>query len=375
LEKKKLGFIVNPIAGMGGRVGLKGSDSYEILKKARELGAEPESPGRAVEALKKISRIKDNIELVTYPYEMGEDEAKECEFSPTVIGSVKKGNTTSCDTKNAAKEMLKLKVDLLLFAGGDGTARDIYDVIGDKIPVLGIPAGVKIHSAVYATSPLNAGNLAAMYLGRESSGIRLREAEVMDIDEQAFRENRLSAKLYGYLKVPYERSLVQSAKAGSVSEEEAVIDAISCDVINNMQDDYLYIIGTGTTTRGIMEKLGLKNTLLGIDAVYKRNLVGSDLNEAQLLKLIEDKKAKIVVTIIGGQGYIFGRGNQQISARVIKKVGKENIIVAATENKILSLKGSPLLVDTGDDEVNKMLTGYIKVITGLNERVMLRVAS
>ena len=375
MEKRKLGFIVNPIAGMGGRVGLKGSDSYEILKKAKELGAKPESPGRAVETLKKISCIKDNIELVTYPYEMGEDEAKECEFSPTVIGSVKRGNTTSDDTKNAAKEMLKLKVDLLLFAGGDGTARDIYDVISDKIPVLGIPAGVKIHSAVYATSPLNAGNLAAMYLGRESSGIRLREAEVMDIDEQAFRENRISAKLYGYLKVPYERSLVQSAKAGSVSEEEAVIDAISCDVINNMQDDYLYIIGTGTTTRGIMEKLGLKNTLLGIDAVYKRNLVGSDLNEAQLLKLIEDKKAKIVVTIIGGQGYIFGRGNQQISARVIKKVGKENIIVAATENKILSLKGSPLLVDTGDDEVNKMLTGYIKVITGLNERVMLRVAS
>ena len=360
---------------MGGRVGLKGSDSYEILKKARELGAEPESPGRAVEALKKISRIKDNIELVTYPYEMGEDEAKQCEFSPTVIGSVKKGNTTSCDTKNAAKEMQELKVDLLLFAGGDGTARDIYNVIGDKIPALGIPAGVKIHSAVYATTPQNAGDLAAMYLGRESPGIRLRQAEVMDIDEQAFREDRLSAKLYGYLKVPYERRLVQSAKAGSVSEEEAAMDAISYDVINNMQDDYLYIIGAGTTTRGIMEKLGLKNTLLGIDAVYKGDLAGLDLNEAQLLKLIEGKRTKIVVTVIGGQGYIFGRGNQQISAEVIKKVGKENIIVVATKNKILSLQGNPLLVDTGDNEVNKILTGYIKVITGLNERVMLRVMS
>ena len=108
LEKRTLGFIVNPIAGMGGRVGLKGTDSYEILRKAKELGAEPESPRRAVEALKKITRIKDNIELVTYPYEMGEDEAKECEFSPTVIGSVTKGNTTADDTKNAAEEMLKL---------------------------------------------------------------------------------------------------------------------------------------------------------------------------------------------------------------------------------------------------------------------------
>lgn len=375
MEKRKLGFIVNPIAGMGGRVGLKGSDSYEILEKAKELGAEPESPGRAIKALEKISRIKDSIELVTYPYEMGEDEARESEFSPTVIGSIKKGNTTSHDTENAAKEMLKLKVDLLLFAGGDGTARDIYNVIGDKIPVLGIPTGVKIHSAVYATSPQNAGDLAAMYLEGESSGIRLREAEVMDIDEQAFRKNRLSAKLYGYLKVPYERRMIQSAKAGSVAEEEAAIDAISCDVINNMQDDYLYIIGSGTTTRGIMEKLWLKNTLLGIDAVYKRKLVGSDLNEAQLLKLIEGKTTKILVTVIGGQGYILGRGNQQISPKVINKVGKGNIIVIATKNKILSLQGNPLLVDTGDNEVNKMLTGYTKVVTGLNERVMLKVMS
>ena len=373
--RRKLGFIVNPIAGMGGKVGLKGSDGYEILEMAKELGAEPESPRRAVEALKKFSLIKNNIELVTYPYEMGEDEAKECGFSPTVIGSIKKGNTTSDDTKNAAKEILELKVALLLFAGGDGTARDIYNVIGDKIPVLGIPSGVKIHSAVYATSPKNAGDLAAMYLGGEPSGIRLREAEVMDIDEQAFRENRLSAKLYGYLKVPYERRLVQSAKASSVPGDEANMNAIASDVINNMQDDYLYIIGPGTTTRGIMGKLGLKNTLLGIDAVYKGKLVGSDLNEAQLLKLIEGKETEIVVTVIGAQGYIFGRGNQQISAEVIKKVGKENIIIVATKNKIFSLQGNPLLADTGDDEVDKILSGYIKVITGFNERIMVKVVS
>jgi len=375
LEKRKLGFIVNPIAGIGGRVGLKGSDGFEILEKARQLGAQPEAPGRATTALRRISRIKDDIELITYPHEMGEDEAKECQFNPTVIGSVKRGNTTSRDTQNAAQDMLKVKVDLLLFTGGDGTARDIYNAIGDKIPVLGIPAGVKIHSAVYATSPQNAGDLATMYLGGESSSIRLREAEVMDIDEQAFREDRLSAKLYGYLKVPYERRLVQSAKAGSAAAEEAAMYDIACDVIKNMQDNYLYIFGPGTTTRGIMAKLGLKNTLLGVDAVYKRELVGSDLNEAQLLKLIEGKKAKIVIAVIGGQGYIFGRGNQQISAKVIRKVGKENIIVVATKNKILSLSGNPLLVDTGDDEVNKILTGYTRVITGLNERVMVRVVS
>jgi len=373
--KKKLGLIVNPIAGMGGRVGLKGSDGQEIVNKARELGARPESPRRAVDALRNITRIKADVELITYPYEMGEDEAKECGFNPTVIGSIKRGRTTAQDTENAAREMLRLRVNLLLFAGGDGTARDIYDVIGDNIPSLGIPAGVKIHSAVYATSPKNAGDLATRYLEGESPDIRLREAEVMDIDEPAFRENRLTARLYGYLKVPYERGLVQDAKAGSILGEEASMDIIADDIINNMSDDYLYVIGPGTTTRAILEKLGLKNTLLGVDAVYQGKLVGSDLNESQLLKMIAGKKVKIVVSVIGRQGYVFGRGNQQISAEVIKKVGKENIIVVATKNKILSLRGSPLLTDTGDDEVNQMLTGYIQVVSGLGERFVLRIAS
>lgn len=373
--KKKLGLIVNPIAGMGGRVGLKGSDGQEILKKALKLGARRESPRRAVDALRNITRTKSTIELITYPYEMGEDEARECGFNPIVIGSTERGITTSHDTKNAAGEMLRLKVDLLFFAGGDGTARDIYNIIGDKIPALGIPAGVKIHSAVYATSPQNAGDLAARYLVGESSDIRLHEAEVMDIDEQAFRENRLMSRLYGYLKVPYERGMIQDSKAGSALGEEASMDAIACDVINNMQDDYVYIIGPGTTARAITDKLGLKNTLLGVDAVYNKKLIGSDLNETQLLKTIEGKKAKIVVSAIGRQGYVFGRGNQQISAEVIKRVGKENIIVIASKNKIISLKGSPLLVDTDDDEVNRILTGYVQVITGLAERSVIKIVS
>ncbi len=373
--KKKLGLIVNPIAGMGGKVGLKGSDGEEILKKARELGAKPESPRRAVDALKSLIRSKENIELITYPYEMGEDESKECGLTPTVIGSIKRGETTSEDTKNAAQELLGREVDLLLFAGGDGTARDIYNVIGDKIPALGIPSGVKIHSAVYATSPRNAGELAFVYLDNESPTIPLLEAEVMDIDEQSFRENRLSARLYGYLKIPYKKRMIQCAKAGGCAGEQESIDAIAYDVINNMEDECLYIIGTGTTTRAIMEKLGLRNTLLGVDVVYNKKLIGSDLNESQLLEMIEGKKAKIVVGVIGRQGYLFGRGNQQISAEVIKKVGKENIIVIATMEKILSLRGNPLLVDTGDAEIDGMLTGYLRVTSGLGESIVLKVES
>ena len=373
--RKKLGLIVNPIAGMGGRVGLKGSDGQAMLEKARQLGAVAESPRRAVVALKRITCISENIDLITYPDEMGENEARECGFNPLVLGSTRIGRTTLHDTENAAEEMARLGVDLLVFCGGDGTARDVYNVIGDRVASLGIPAGVKIHSAVYATSPHNAGDLAVAYLEGSSPNLRLRLAEVMDIDEEAFRHDRLSARLFGYLRIPHQRRLVQSGKSGSTHGEEASIDAIASDVINNMQDDCLYIVGSGTTTRAIMEKLDLENTLLGVDAAYSKKLSGLDLNEAQLLELIEGTRAKIVVTVIGGQGYIFGRGNQQISAKVIERVGKENIIVIATRNKIISLKGNPLLVDTGEDKVNQMLTGYTKVISGFNERIMLKIAA
>jgi predicted polyphosphate/ATP-dependent NAD kinase len=197
----------------------------------------------------------------------------------------------------------------------------------------------------------------------------------MDIDEQAFREDRLSARLFGYLKVPYVRRMLQCAKAGGCAGEQQALNAIAADVINNMERDCFYIIGTGTTTRAVMEGLGLNNTLLGVDALCNREVVGSDLNETDLLDMIGENKAKIVVGVIGSQGYVFGRGNQQISGKVIHKVGKDNIIILATMEKIATLKGAPLLVDTGDDKLDRALRGYMQVTTGLGERVMLKVES
>lgn len=200
MGEKRLGLIVNPIAGIGGRVGLKGSDGVEIQRRALQLGAVRESESRAVQALQMVQSAGERLEVITYPHEMGEDAARECGFEPKIVGTIKRGKTTAEDTRNAALALMRLKVDLLLFAGGDGTARDIYSAVGQRIPVLGIPTGVKIHSAVFGTSPRSTGALAALYLrGRLSS---LREAEVMDIDEEAFREGRVSARLYGYLKVP-----------------------------------------------------------------------------------------------------------------------------------------------------------------------------
>jgi len=373
--KKKLGLIVNPIAGLGGRVGLKGTDGEATIKRAVELGATAISPLRALETLQTLANAKDEFELVTYPYEMGQNVAKKCGLDPEVIGSIARGKTTATDTKNAARDMANLRVDLILFAGGDGTARDICEAIDVEVPALGIPAGVKMHSAVFAVSPKKAGELAMSFLRGEAP---LREAEVMDIDEDAFRRNRVSARLYGYLRVPYEASLVQPMKSGSLStmDEKSSQEIIAEYIAERMDDEYYYILGPGTTIKAIADKLGIKKTLLGVDVVKRRRIVAMDLNEEQLLRLIENKKAKIVVSPIGGQGFIFGRGNQQISPQVIRRIGIDNVVIVATENKLHSIgTGRPLLVDTGDDEVDRLLSGYRRVITGYNEEVVVKVTA
>ncbi len=374
VNHKKLGLIVNPIAGMGGRVGLKGSDGEEILRQARQLGATPTAPGRALKTLLALASLSDPIEVITYPAEMGAMEARQAGFEPRVIGQIRPDRTTAEDTRRAAAEMAVLGVNLLLFAGGDGTARNVYEAIGLRIPALGIPAGVKIHSGVYATTPDRAAQLAAMVLNGQVKAFG--ELEVMDIDEAAFRRGQVSARLYGYLKVPLERRFTQGAKAASSNSvnEDAARQSIAEQIVETMKPGCLYIIGSGTTPRAIMDRLGLQNTLLGIDAVMGGNLIAADLNESQLLKLMNDYKTRIIVTPIGGQGYVFGRGNQQLSPEVIRKTGIDNIIVAATPGKLASLQRRPLLVDTGDNQVDDMLRGYVRVVTGYREEMVYKIA-
>lgn len=370
MKLKKVGLIINPIAGMGGRVGLKGTDGLNILEKAIRLGAKPWAQQRAQEAIDNLVSLKGTIGVVTYPHEMGEDVVIKCGFSPKVVGSLSIP-TTASDTKRAAQDMLDLDVDLLLFAGGDGTARDIYSVIKDSLVVLGIPAGVKIHSAVYACNPVRAGELAALYL--EGKVRKVVEAEVMDIDENSFRKGVLSSKLYGYLRIPFEERYTQRLKAGSSITEQYNQEAIAAEVIENMADTFVYIIGPGSTTGVIMEKLNLDYSLLGVDLVHRKRLIGKDLSESELLKMIRGEKPKLIVTPIGGQGYILGRGNQQISPEVINHVGKDNITIVATKHKIHSLHGRPLLVDTGDRALDQHLHGYYRIITGYRESIVYKV--
>jgi predicted polyphosphate/ATP-dependent NAD kinase len=369
----KLGLIVNPVAGIGGKIGLKGSDGDEIRRKALEMGAVPESGIKTAAALRKLTQSAvGEVELLCYPGEMGEDSAREAGLKPTVLGLIETSKTAAVDTLRAAGELKEAKVDLLLFAGGDGTARDILDAVGTSIPALGIPAGCKIHSAVYAVNPRSAGELAAQYL---LGNVReLREAEVMDINEDLFRQNRVEAKLYGYLKVPCERRMMQNLKSGRGLSESASIQQISHYIADTLEDDVLYIVAPGSTTKYIMNAAGLPATLLGVDLVYNRKIVMNDVAERDILSAMDRyPKAKIIVTIIGGQGYVFGRGNQQISAEVIRRVGRDNIVIAAAKDKVFSLFGQHLYADTGDENVNSMLRGYYRIIVGYEDYCMMRV--
>lgn len=372
----RLGLIVNPVAGLGGRVGLKGSDGVDIQQVALARGAEPLAQLRTQQALAALLPLRDRLELLTAPYEMGADVAQQSGFAPKIVGTAMQAsmkNTNAEDTIHAAREMLAAGVDLILFAGGDGTARDILAAVGVQVPVLGIPAGVKIHSAVFATHPRVAGQLAADFLSGER--IYMREAEVVDLDEAAYRVGLVGTRLYGYLKVPYRPHLLQNRKAPTPASESARAQAIAASVIENMLAGWLYIIGPGTTTRAIAERLGFPKTLVGVDVYDLDGLVALDADEASLLKLLEKQPAQIIVTPIGGQGFIFGRGNQQISPKVLKKVGRENIIVVSLSEKINALMGEPLLVDTGESDLDASLCGYFPVITGYHEKVIYRVAA
>jgi predicted polyphosphate/ATP-dependent NAD kinase len=375
VEKKKLGLIVNPVAGMGGRVGLKGSDGAEILARARALGAVPESPNRALEALRRLAPLQDRFEVLTVAHEMGADEARSLGYDVRVLTDVPSGSTTPEDTRRGARMMVDEGADLIIFAGGDGTARDIFAAIGDRATVLGIPAGVKIHSGVYALTPRTAGDLASLFI--EGRILETKMAEVMDIDEDAFREGRVSAALHGYLRIPLDSSRVQSMKAARGESEAFALEQIAYGVTDRMQDGRLYIVGPGTTTKAIKDKLGIEGTLLGVDLVRDRQLVARDAGERQIIDALDGHEgpATIVVTVIGGQGYIFGRGNQQLSPRVIRRVGRPNVQVVATKDKATSLIGKPLLVDTGDEDLNGELEGYLRVLVGYDDQMMMKVGA
>jgi predicted polyphosphate/ATP-dependent NAD kinase len=367
----RLGLLVNPIAGMGGRLAFKGSDDVALIMAARDRGEIAVAPARATEALRCLTAFGDSLEVLAYAGAMGEEEARSAQLSSTVLGSTG-SMTTAQDTRAAATALAECGVDLLLFAGGDGTAVDILQAIGDRIPVLGIPAGVKMHSAVFAVNPRSAGELTASLV---QDGVRsVRRAEVMDVDEALLRAGSVSARLHGFLNVPDARRHLQNAKARSLGSEAAAQDGIAHHLIDHVLVDSTWLIGPGTTTGVILAQLGLDKTLLGVDVVCDGRCQIADADERSLLELLKRKDAGIVVTPVGGQGFLFGRGNQQLSARVIEQVDRERVVVVSTEAKIARLGGAPLRVDTGDPGLDASLAGYTRIVVGYNREIVYPVA-
>jgi predicted polyphosphate/ATP-dependent NAD kinase len=366
--------IVNPIAGMGGKVGLKGTDGAGIVDEARRRGAVPTAAERARRALARIA-APGPVDVLTGSGELGETVVQAFGMRPVVVGSAPRATTTSDDTREAAAQMLHAGAGLILFAGGDGTARDVFEVVGDSIPILGVPTGVKMHSAVFATNPENAGDVAARFLAHHFGPARLRDAEIMDSDEHLLRNGLLSTRLYGYARVPYDRFRVQHAKAAGRRDDEAALDALCQKIATTLQPGCVYLFGPGTTTQKIMRFAGIEGTLLGIDAVCDGRLVERDLSERAILALTQGKRMRIVVSVVGGQGFLFGRGNQQISAEVIRRAGRDGILVVSSFEKLLALDGRSLFVDTGDAAADAIVGNYIRVEVAPDQTIMCKVSS
>jgi len=371
-NRLRLGVLVNPFAGVGGAVGLKGSDGAETREEALRRGATPMAVDRMRRALTFLSARSARLEVVTWGGRMGEQSCLEADLSARVLGRPP-ASSEADDTRRAARAMVEAGVQLLLFAGGDGTARDLVDAVGDTVPVLGVPAGCKMHSAVYAINPEAAGELLAELV--DGGLVALQEAEVRDIDEQAFRAGRVQARHYGDLKVPAQARYLQQVKCGGREVEELVVTEIAAWVIDTLEPDTYYLAGSGSTVAVVMEQLGLPNTLLGVDIVFNDQVVAADVGAEQILEVIGDQPARALLTVIGGQGHLFGRGNQQFSPAVIRRLGKDRIDILASRTKLETLSGRPLVVDSGDPELDRALCGLWPVISGYEDTLLYRVAT
>jgi predicted polyphosphate/ATP-dependent NAD kinase len=364
---KTLGLIVNPVAGMGGSVGLKGTDG-EMHQKALALGAEPVTPKRTRDLLTHIQHMEE-LSLLVAPGEMGEHHVEGLGVSFEVVGEIGR-ETSAGDTKRIAREMVERGIELLIFVGGDGTARDVCDAIDSRVPVVAVPAGVKVFSAAFAVSARAAAEMVDAFL----EGSPVTEEEVLDIDEDAFREDRLASRLYGYLLVPEARQFLQPGKAASSVGKTAAQSKqeIATYIVEGMDPGALYLLGPGTTLKAITDELGVIKTLLGVDAVRAGVLVGKDVNEKGILDLLERHgQSKIVVTPIGGNGFILGRGSKQLTPEVIRRVGINNIMVVGTRDKVSQLEC--LRVDSGDLALDEMFRGYVRVTVGYGEAMLMEV--
>ena len=370
MRQCKSGLIVNPYAGIGGALALKGSDGAKIREEALNAGAEKLAPMKMQMALEECRDLFPDIFVYTAEGELGGTLMKTLGLQHECVYRQQHEQTEAVDTCLALEKILEADVDLIIVAGGDGTARNVCEIVGTTVPVIGVPAGCKIHSGVYAITPRAAGKVLSQVVKGEL--VTLMQAEVKDIDEAAFRTGKVIAKHYGEMRVPEELKYIQAVKMGGKESDELVLSDIAAHVIELMDDEpeTLFVMGSGSTVDAIMGELGLPNTLLGVDLVKDQALLANDLTATQILSACAGKSVKILITLIGGQGHILGRGNQQLSPEFIAQVGKSNVLVVASKGKLERLDGRPLISDSGNPEVDKMMAGPIPVITGFHDMVL-----
>lgn len=375
-----LGVLMNPVAGIGGPAGLSGSDGADIQQLAREKGARSRVHERAVRALSVVAAEYPELTVLVPDGSMGAAVVHEVGLRARVV--YEPGTPTSPDdTAAAVRALAAAGVTLIMFAGGDGTARVVAEALvavnqhrreGERVAAIGIPAGVKMYSGAFAVGPQAAGAVAAEWCAAGAGQIGLIERDVLDVDEAALREARVAPKLYGTMPVPALTARTQARKTSTPAGERAAIQAAARGLVANMRPGTRYALGPGGTMQEVARLLGHEKKPLGVDVVQDGRVLAVAASEEELLELLP-RGSRIVLSVIGGQGFVLGRGNQQISARVLAQVGREAIMVVAPEQKLIDLQGRPLLVDTGHADVDAMLSGAVTVTTGARTKSLYRV--
>ena len=355
-----IGLLINPVAGLGGELAFKGSDHQQWQISAAE---QSRAYQRCYQSLKLLQPYKDRLTFSCANGLMGKQLLQDLDFEAKVVYQTNLP-TQAEDTIRAAQALMQQNIDLLLFVGGDGTARDLCTA-GVSCPVLGIPAGVKMHSGVFALNPESAAEI--IYKLMSGSGVAVEQAEVRDLDELALQQGKVRAQFYGELSIPIDTKLIQQMKCASPETDELVQHEIAAFVSERLETDVVYLFGVGSTCAAIMQKLGFEHTLLGFDAILNGELIGQDLNSRQIINLISQYPCKVILTVTGGQGVLLGRGNQQLTPAILQQIGRENLWVVATPHKLKSLEGRALVLDTGDASLNKAWCGLIKVTTGYEQ--------
>lgn len=356
-----IGLIVNPVAGVGGPAGLAGSDGADVQRRAGARGARSRSAERAAAALAVVAAARPDEHVVTAAGAMGEDAVRAAGLRPIVVWH-QRSPTSPSDTTDAARAFADVGVELVLFAGGDGTARDVAAGLPASAIALGIPAGVKMYSPVFAIGPSAAGSLAAAWL--DEGGLPTAEREVLDVDEEQLRRARVEPRLFGSLRVPYRAGRTQARKAATPADEQAAVRLAARGAASRLRPGIRYLLGPGGTMAELARELGVEKTPLGVDVVLDGRVVVAGASEQDLLDEVARGPARAIVSIIGGQGFLLGRGNQQLSARLVEAIGDDPLMVVAPEQKLIDLAGRPLLVDTGDAAVDARLAGFAHVVTG-----------